>query len=87
MSTIIKIVEKARNILDIDQYFLAKGLVRSIRVKIIFLLGKHFYCVRIPITDKFFVQKMVWINKRYERLPQFYYHCGLLMHDTKMCGC
>lgn len=26
-----------------------------------------------------------WISFQYERLPKFYYHCGIISHGTKEC--
>ena len=49
--------------------------------------------VRLDVTKRLFRGKKItvegeesrWVNFKYERLPNFYYRCGLLNHALKEC--
>lgn len=57
----------------------------SVRIKISFDLKRASVSgVQIPLSNKVFGSKVVWLDLSYERFLLFHYHCGMLIHETKM---
>lgn len=59
---------------------------KSVRVKFELVLNNVLVPgVKILLTVSGNGPRIVWINFRYDHSPRFYYHCGLITHDTKLC--
>lgn len=41
--------------------------------------------MKIPLSTCSSSPRIIWTNFRYEHLPWFYYHFGLVTHDMKVC--
>ncbi|KAL8511716.1 hypothetical protein ACS0TY_018227 [Phlomoides rotata] len=75
------IAGKCENVVEIDMESL-NGISRSARVKVKIDLRK---LLKLGLNLKAKNSKHMWVTFKYERLPSFFYYCGLLGHMKRDC--
>lgn len=76
-----RIVGFIDSMIEMDQFSLFNGLIRSVRTRVKFDISKSI----IPIAWIPYQFVYVWVEFMYKRLSKFYYYCTKLTHQSKFC--
>ena len=73
---------KIGRVLDIDKRALQTDQAKFLRIRVELQIDK-------PLRRGGYIKndegERIWVDFRYERLPTFYFRCGILGHDEKHC--